>query len=113
DRTAVAPVLVGAVRGDAAREAPAANDAGEAAAARRAARVDAHAGLEDGVELDGLTDLPLGGEVGVAAQLLDEALGGLPGLLEEARGGLVGVLLLAVFETEDEGGVAVLLGSAL
>ena len=68
-------VLVGAVRvGADAGEVPAAHDAGEAAAARDATRVDLLAGLEDLVELDGLADLELGGELLAAAELAELAL---------------------------------------
>ncbi len=114
DRAAVTAILVRSVRVAArAGEVPAAHDAGEPAAARRAARVDHLAGLEDLVELQRRPDLPLGGELGLAAELLHEALGGDARLLEVARERLRRVLLLALLEAEDEGGVAVLLLGAL
>src|SRR5262249_15216682 len=113
DRSAVTAVLVGAVRLHAAAEAPTTDDAGEAAPARRAARVDELADLEELVELHHRADLELGGEMGGAAKLFADALRRGVQLLDLARHRLRRVLLFAILEAEDEGRIAVLLGRPL
>jgi hypothetical protein len=98
---------------DAAREVPAAHDAGEAATAALTLRVDVLADLEDLIDGELLTDLELGDVLGRGAELAHDGAWASARSSCRHRRGACWCASLALAEAEDEGAVAVLLEGAL